>query len=82
VYAGVKPPSPPGSSTGPSAVVIAGVALVGAGVVFAGIVAWRSRGRADDDEDEDDDTSDDRDAELQARLERFRTRAPDRTSGS
>ena len=84
VYAGVKPPSTPGTSKGPSVVVVAGVALVGAGIVFAGIVAWRSRGRGDDEEEDDEEreSSDDRDAEIRARLERFRTRAPDRTSGS
>jgi hypothetical protein len=82
VYAGVKPPSPPGTSKGPSVVVIAGVALVGAAVVFAGVVAWRSRGGDEDDDEEEPDSTDDRDAELRARLERFRTRAPDRTSGS
>jgi hypothetical protein len=84
VYAGVKPPSPPGTSKGPSVVVIAGVALIGAGVIAGGVFAWRAR-RGDEDadeEDDDEDTTGDRDAELRARLERFRTRAPDRSPGS
>lgn len=86
VYAGVKPPSSAGSSKGPSLVVIAGAALIGLGVIAAGIATWRSRRRGYDDEDDDDrhaggEPEDDRDAELRARLERFRTRAPDRTSG-
>jgi hypothetical protein len=81
VYAGVKPPSPPGTSKGPSGVVIAGIVLVGGGLIAAGVGAWRSRRRRDDD-DEDAEAPEDRDAELRARLERFRTRAPDRTSGS
>jgi hypothetical protein len=84
VYAGVKPPSAAGTSKGTSTAVIAGAALVGAGVIAGGLLAWRSRRRGDgDDEDENaEPTSDDRDAELRARLERFRTRAPDQTSGS
>jgi hypothetical protein len=85
VYAGVKPPSTAGPSKGPSALVVGGVALIGAGVIAGGVLAWRSRrsGHPDEDADEDEDaTSDERDAELRARLERFRTRAPDRTSGS
>jgi hypothetical protein len=84
VYAGVTPPSPAGTSSGPSIVVIAGVLLIGIGVVAGGVMAWRSRRRGDDeDDDADGDTTsaDDRDAELRARLERFRTRAPDRTPG-
>jgi hypothetical protein len=81
VYAGVKPPSP-GGSTGPSVAVIAGVALVIVGVVAVGFLAWRSRRRGEeDDEGEDADSGADRDAELRARLDRFRTRAPDRTPG-
>jgi hypothetical protein len=83
VYAGVKPPSAGGTSTGPSIAVIAGAAIVGAGLIAAGVFAWRARRRGDDDEEDGDtETADDRDAELRARLDRFRTRAPDRTSGS
>jgi hypothetical protein len=81
VYAGVKPPSPPGTSSGPSVVLIAGAALIGAAIIFAGVVAWRSRGRGEDDDEDEAFEDDDRDAELRARLDRFRTRAPDRTSG-
>jgi len=79
VYAGMKPPSAAGSSKGPSVAVIAGVALVGAGAIVVGVLAWRSRRRGDGEEDED--AVADRDAELRARLDRFRTRAPDRTPG-
>jgi hypothetical protein len=84
VYAGVKPPSPPGTSKSPSLLVIGGIVLVGAGVIAGGVLAWRSRqnGYADEDEDDDLEPPDDRDAELRARLERFRTRAPDRSPGS
>jgi hypothetical protein len=53
VYAGVKPPAPPSTSSGPSAVVIAGGVLVGSGVVMAVVVAIRSR-RGDQNYDEDD----------------------------
>jgi len=85
VYAGVKPQSPAGSSSGPSVVVIAGIALVAIGVVAGGVFAWRSR-RGPDEEDDDDTEDDagaaDREAELRGRLARFRTRAPDQTSGS
>jgi hypothetical protein len=85
VYAGVKPPAAAGTSKGPSVAVVAGGALVGAGLIAGGLLAWRSRrgGKFDDeDEDEGAQTTGDRDAELRARLDRFRTRAPDRTSGS
>jgi hypothetical protein len=80
VYAGMKPPSAAGSSKGPSVAAIAGVALAGAGVIVVGVLAWRSRRRGDGEEDDDEDSAD-RDAELRARLDRFRTRAPDRTPG-
>jgi hypothetical protein len=85
VYAGVKPPSSPGSSNGPSVVVIAGIVLVALGVVAGGVFAWRSRRGPDedaDDETEHDSGAGDREAELRERLARFRTRAPDQTSGS
>lgn len=86
VYAGVKPPSPPSSSSGPSGAILAGIAIVGVGVVmFAGlrIRAWRA---ARDDDDDDANNNDDhdsdapgegRDAELQSRLEQFKKRTPD-----
>jgi hypothetical protein len=85
VYAGVKPQSPPGSSNGPSIVVIAGIALVAIGAVAGGVFAWRSRHGPDDEDDEDSEDESgagDREEELRGRLERFRTRAPDQTSGS
>jgi uncharacterized protein YcnI len=80
VYAGVKPPSPPGSG-GPSAAILGGIAIVGVGVVMFAVLrirAWRA-GRADDDGADADAGSDDgaRDADLQARLEQFRKRTPD-----
>jgi hypothetical protein len=85
VYAGVKPPSTGGSSQGPSVVVIGGIALVAIGVLAGGVLAWRSRRSAGEDEDDDtggESATGDRDAELRERLERFRTRGPDRTSSS
>jgi len=79
VYAGVKPPSTPGTSKRPSIVVLTGISLIGVGVVAAGVGAWRSRGRLDDEDDDDDaDSEHERDAQLQSRLEQFRTRVPDR----
>jgi hypothetical protein len=86
VYAGVKPPAPPSNSSGPSSAVVAGIALVVLGVVMFVVLRVRARraGPYDDEDDEDGDTDDedagdhDREAELRARLERFRTRAPDR----
>jgi hypothetical protein len=92
VYAGVKPPAPPSTSSGPSAVVIAGGVLVGLGVVMAVVVAIRSR--RDEDFDDDDDASDDDEdhdhdhdheaddgtrlePDLQARLDRFKQRTSD-----
>ena len=83
VYAGVEPPSPPGDSSGASATTIAGIALVGLGVVMllALLVrARRRRRRASGDEGEDDTeerSRPDRDAELRARLERFTKRTKD-----
>ena len=76
VYAGVKPPPAPSGSKSPSAATIASVALVAIGAVMAGVLAfraWRARGR--DEEDEDDETN--RDAELRARVERFKKQTPD-----
>ena len=77
VYAGVKPPTTD-SSSGPSAAMIAGLALVVFGVVMVGILGLRSRrARRDDDEEADDD---DRGAELHERLDRFKKQAPGRRS--
>jgi hypothetical protein len=84
VYAGVKPPSPPSTSSGPSGATIAGIALVAFGVLMFGFVRIRDgRNRDDDDGDDEDDARDDgvevdREAELRARLERFRSQTPDR----
>ncbi len=69
VYAGVKPPAAAGGSSGLSTPTIAGVALIGLGLIAAGLIRFRAgRTRGLDDE---------RDAELRARLERFRKRTPD-----
>lgn len=84
VYAGVKPPSPAGSS-GPSAAILAGIAIIGVGVAMFAVLrirVWRAARDDDYDDAVDHDLdvgSDDgaRDAELQARLERFRKRMPD-----
>jgi uncharacterized protein YcnI len=93
VYAGVKPPAPPSTSSGPSAVVIAGGVLVGLGVAMAVVVAIRSR-RGDEDFDDDGSDADDEDhghedhdheakdgtrlePDLQARLDRFKQRTSD-----
>jgi hypothetical protein len=82
VYAGEKPPAIGGGSSSPSTTTIAGIALVGLGVVSIGVLgvrAWRNRGLDEgDDETEGDDQTDagEREAELQARLERFKKRAP------
>jgi uncharacterized protein YcnI len=90
VYAGVTPPSND-SGSGPSATTIAGIALVAAGAVLGavlGLRAWRRRGDYDDDDDDDEEEnehddergvgadSETRDAELRARLEQFKKRAP------
>jgi uncharacterized protein YcnI len=87
VYAGVKPPPGPGSSSGLSTTTIAGIALVGLGAValaIFGFRAWRNRGYDEDDLDDvgSDSNSgiggssgnDDRDAEIRARLEQFKKR--------
>jgi hypothetical protein len=83
VYAGVKPPAPPSTSSGPSAVVIAGGVLVGLGVVMAVVVAIRSRRDEDFDDDEDHDHDHEADdgtrlePDLRARLDRFKQRTSD-----
>jgi hypothetical protein len=85
VYAGEKPPSNSAGSSGLSATTIAGIALVVLGivsVVVLGVGARRNRLRyeGDDETDGDEadgDRADDREAELQARLERFKKRTPD-----
>jgi hypothetical protein len=80
VYAGVKPPS--AESPGLSPITLASIALVGIGVVLGGVLgfrAWRNRGLDENDEDNEDEESEiEREAELSARLERFkkRTRNP------
>jgi hypothetical protein len=68
VYAGVKPPSP-SSGDGPSGTTIAGLALVGLGVVGAVAFGWRSRRGQGEDA---------REAELQDRLDEFRKQTRDR----
>jgi hypothetical protein len=90
VYAGEKPPSNSGGSSSLSATTIAGIALVVLGivsVVVLGVRTWRNRGRYEgDDETDGDETdgdetdgdrADEREAELQARLARFKKRTPD-----
>jgi hypothetical protein len=83
VYAGVSIPSNGGGSSGPSTVVLVATGLIGVGVVlgvFLAVRAWRDR-RVDIDDDGDDTDPDadagGRDAELQARLDRFRKRPRD-----
>jgi hypothetical protein len=68
VYAGVKPPSPPGGG-GPSGTTIAGIALVALGVVAGVALALRTRRARREDELED-------------RLEEFRKQARDRSERS
>lgn len=82
VYAGVTPPST-SSGSGVSATTIAGLALVGVGIVLIavlGLRAARDRRRHDNEGNDGDDGSagDDRAraAELRARVERFKKRAP------
>jgi hypothetical protein len=72
VYAGVKPPSPPGGS-GPSSTTIAGIVLVAVGVVAAIALGLRTRRSRREDERED---------ELEDRLEEFRKQARDRSERS
>jgi hypothetical protein len=83
VYAGVKPPAAATGSKRPSAVTIASVALVGIGVVMAGLLAfraWRARGPDEEDGSDEDESGNGeigRDAELRARVEQFKKRTPD-----
>jgi hypothetical protein len=82
VYAGVKPPSTATGSSGLSVTTIASIALVGVGVVMAAVLAfraWRARRDDDDYDDVEDGEGDeqDREAELRARLERFKKRTSD-----
>jgi len=85
VYAGEKPPSIGTGSSSLSATTIAGIALVALGIVSIGVLgvrAWRNRGpyEGDDETDRDHtdgDGADEREAELRARLERFKKRTPD-----
>jgi hypothetical protein len=68
VYAGMKPPSPPGSGGGLSTTTIAGLVLVVLGVGLVGglgLRAWRDRRSYDDTEASPDD-------DLQQRLEDFK----------
>jgi hypothetical protein len=80
VYAGVKPPSPSSGTKLPSATTMAGIGLVAIGVILVGFLGFRSwRYRGLDDEEDDDDAEldeEDRDAELRARLDRFKKRKP------
>ncbi len=75
VYAGVKPPSPPSTSSGQSGPIIAGIVLVGFGLVMFVALQIRSRRHDTDDTDGERDVAD-RDAELEARLDRFKKRRP------
>ena len=79
VYAGMKPPSTATGSSGLSATTIASIALVGIGVVMAAVLAFRAgRARRRDESDEDAvDNEVAREAELRARLERFKKRTSD-----
>ena len=61
VYAGIDIPARPSTSSGPSAVSIAGIALLGLGVVMLAVFGIRAR----------------RARKLDARLEQFKTRMPD-----
>ncbi len=81
VYAGVRPPAPPSTSSGPSPVIVGGAVLVGLGLVLAVVVWIRSR-RGDEDVDGADGSGEDDDStvldpELQARLDRFKKRTSD-----
>jgi hypothetical protein len=80
VYAGVKPPSAATGPSGLSATTLASIALVGLGVVMGGVLAfraWRERRRDENDGDDDEDREIAREAELRARLERFKQRTSD-----
>jgi hypothetical protein len=81
VYAGVKPPPVATGSSGLSVTTIAGIALVGMGLLAAGGLWFRARrdrrlGDGDDAEATQADETD-REAELRVRLERFKKRTPD-----
>ncbi|MCU1464974.1 MAG: hypothetical protein JWM72_902 [Actinomycetia bacterium] len=89
VYAGITPPST-SSGSSVSATTIAGIALVAVGTVLVGVLGVRTvrdrRGRGDRDIDDDDDDAPRRGgsegderaraAELRARVQRFKKRAP------
>jgi hypothetical protein len=85
VYAGVIPPST-SSGSGLSTTAIAGIALLGVGIVLAGVLGLRARRDrrtpdeddfpSDEDADGGDPDEDARAAELRARVERFKKRAP------
>jgi hypothetical protein len=84
VYAGVKPPSPPSSSNGLSSATIAGIALIGAGVVLFALIRVRDRrarrlddednGAEDNDEDNGDEAQADTDTEGRDREAELRAR--------
>ncbi len=88
VYAGVKPPKAPSSSKGLSTATLAGIALIGVGVVVFSALVVRDRRRRRDvvDDDRVDDDGDEhgegrsdaraREEELRARVEQFRARKP------
>ena len=70
VYAGVKPSS---SKSGPSIATILGAALIGLGILLAGVLAFRSwRARR----------ADAREVEMQDRVEEFKKQAQDRSRGT
>jgi len=73
VYAGMNPPAPSGSGDGPSAGVIAGIALIAIGVVAGVLLALRNR-RARQAEA--------REEELDERVDAFRSQARDRRPDS
>jgi uncharacterized protein YcnI len=61
VYAGVAPPKPPSTASGPSVTTIVGVALVGFGIVMFAVLGIRTRRRR----------------RVDARVEEFKKRTPD-----
>jgi hypothetical protein len=82
VYAGVTPPSPPGSGGGLSATTMIGIGFLAVGALlvgFLGFRAWRGRGYDDEDDDEDSEAgNDDREDELRERVAEFKKRTPGR----